>query len=188
MDVQRNFTPTCSESELVGRVRAGDRSAIADLYRLHARPMFRHLLGMLGERQAAEDAVQEIFIKAIEKIDAYQQGQGPFAAWLHRLAKNHAIDELRRRQRLRAVREESGLEGANSAMADLLAASEPWLGESRLRALVRLLPQSQQRVLFLRFAAGFDPPEVAGLLKLTPAAVRQQQRRAIKSLQNALTG
>tara|TARA_B100001123_G_C15306016_1_gene1022718 strand:- start:2110 stop:2580 length:471 start_codon:yes stop_codon:yes gene_type:complete len=87
-----------ADSKLVERYRNGDARAFEALvYRYH-RQVFTFLLRYVGDREAAEDLVQDTFTQVIEKIQRYEE-RGRFSSWLFRLAHNLALDEWRQRER-----------------------------------------------------------------------------------------
>ncbi|MBQ9470086.1 MAG: sigma-70 family RNA polymerase sigma factor, partial [Bacteroidales bacterium] len=84
-----------SQAELISRCRRRERSAQFELYRLYARGMFAVCQNILADTMEAEDAMQEAFFKAFDKIDQYR-GQVAFGAWLKRIVVNTCIDHLKR--------------------------------------------------------------------------------------------
>lgn len=99
------------ERAWVEAAQAGDRDAMRALYDLHAPRIFRAvLLPLVRDRHLAEDLLADTFVKAIEKLDAFRwQGRG-MGPWLMRIAKNLALDHLRRSGRF--TRWPEGFEGS----------------------------------------------------------------------------
>ncbi|WP_101067973.1 sigma-70 family RNA polymerase sigma factor [Roseovarius salinarum] len=90
-------TPEEIES-LLSRVATGDRGAFRQLYRHTSAKLFGIALRILSDRAEAEDALQDIFVKVWDNAGRYQaNGLSPMT-WLITLARNHAIDRLRRRR------------------------------------------------------------------------------------------
>src|SRR6201991_118875 len=85
------------DDRLVELVRQDNRQAFEALMRRHNRRLFRVARGVLGNDAAAEDAVQETYLRAYQRLDTYQP-QGKFGGWLTRVALNEAL-MMRRRQR-----------------------------------------------------------------------------------------
>ncbi len=83
---------------VIERARGHDAEALGDLYRRFVRRVFGLCRYMLGSRESAEDATSEVFLKLQRSIESYD-GSIPFPKWLLRVAGNHCIDSLRRRQR-----------------------------------------------------------------------------------------
>jgi RNA polymerase sigma-70 factor, ECF subfamily len=84
------------ESQALARLRSGDKSAVRTLYDLHASRLFRSvIMPMLKDRGAAEDALRDTFLSALERIGTFS-GDSAFS-WLAMIARNKAIDALRSR-------------------------------------------------------------------------------------------
>src|SRR5690242_14288870 len=80
------------------RVAQHDGEALAELYDLYAPRVFGLCLRILNERQIAEDLLQEVFVRAWERAELFQQARGSVGAWLMGIARNVCIDQLRRQQ------------------------------------------------------------------------------------------
>src|SRR6478672_4437500 len=91
-----------AEAELVERARRGDVYAYRDLVRLHERAAFRLAYFITGQREDAEDACQEAFLKAYRALDRFHPGQ-PFANWAMRIVANEARNRRSATQRARAI-------------------------------------------------------------------------------------
>jgi RNA polymerase sigma-70 factor (ECF subfamily) len=88
----------CDEdTELIGRAKSGDDSALTELYRRHERRVYNLALRTLGNPWDAADVAQEAFIKAFRNLGSFK-GEARFGTWLHRIAVNAAYDHLRRRK------------------------------------------------------------------------------------------
>jgi RNA polymerase sigma factor (sigma-70 family) len=134
----------------------------------------RRLQRMTGDRQAAEDLTQEVFVRAWRRAPR-EVPDAVLRAWLHRTASNLAVDELRRRTRqpLAAVEQ---LDAAAAEAADDGAARE---------ALAQLTPHDRL-VLLLRFHAGLSLRELGDLLAISEEAARKRVGRARRRFADAL--
>src|SRR5262249_44591262 len=135
-------------------------------------------------RDVAEVA-QEVFIRMLRALPDYEPAGTPFRFWLFRIARNHAIDVLRREKHSR-VEEEDRLNQLREAATAAGATHEGRLDDDRMALAVSDLPVEQQRPLLLRFGFGLKSDEVAQIPGCSPAAVRQQQSRALRRLQESL--
>jgi len=86
------------EDVLVARARDGDARAFEQLVRRHQRAMYAVALRILADPDDAEDATQNAFIAAWRRLPQFR-GQAQFSTWLYRIVTNHALNQLRRRQR-----------------------------------------------------------------------------------------
>jgi RNA polymerase sigma-70 factor (ECF subfamily) len=147
------------------------------LYSRFAPVVRRFVGGLLGDRDAAEDVTQNTFLKLLTRLDRYVPGEAPFEAWLLRVARNAAHDELRRRRASMATQ-----------LTDCDGAVEPE-GMFRTGILVdaiATLPQAQRQALVLRHVIGLSPHEIAHRLERSERAVNNLTHRARETLRDSL--
>jgi RNA polymerase sigma-70 factor (ECF subfamily) len=156
---------------------AQDRQAFAALYDRYFDALYRYCYVRLGSRDRAEDAVHQIFVRAMEAVDRYQEA-GRFRSWLFTIAHNVVADELR--ARLRGVTDLDlviTIDPAAGPEADALAASE----RRALASALALLPDDQRRAMELRLA-GLTGREIAHELGRSHEAAKMLQQRALTRL------
>jgi RNA polymerase sigma-70 factor, ECF subfamily len=146
---------------LVGAAQAGDRDAMRALY-VRFSGGVRVYVGRIVPQRDAEDVTQQVFAKLLTELDRYRPGEAPFAAWVLRVARNLAIDHVRR-SRLVPCEE---VRGADDVADD--AAHER--AESLREALAGLTAE-QRSVLILRHLVGLSPAEIAVELGRTVRSV-----------------
>jgi len=164
-----------SDRERVRRLVAGDPAALSDCFRDHGARIWRLARGMLGQSADADDATQEIFLRAREKAASFD-GRGAFGAWLRRLAVNHCLNRLSERRR-RDLRIES--DAPDTVALDSTPAIET--REALEQALARL-PVDQRTVLVLRELDGLSYREIAETLELPIGTVMSRLARARERL------
>ncbi len=185
------------DSVAVAAVLAGDREAFAILVRRYETRVrgycARMLQGSADGGADAEDAAQEVFVRAFRSLHRFR-GEASFSSWLYRIAANHCID-LARRERIRgwfrfgkeigdtseAVEVSSNMHGSLSA--ENAAESAPSLATRQI--LVRVLaalPPAQRSLIILREAHGLSYEELAQTLQLSEDSVKAHLRRARKRL------
>ena len=172
--------------ELVARAQRGDKEAIERLWALHESELHVHLSRYLRDPGDVAEAAQEVFILMLKALPGYEVRETPFRFWLLRIARNHAIDVLRRESHSRAETEDHLNQLLEAAGKGSGAPGPAWLDDPRTAAAFTSLSLEQQRMLLLRFGFGFTSEEVARLLGCSPEAVRQQQSRALRRLQATL--
>jgi RNA polymerase sigma-70 factor, ECF subfamily len=91
-----------TDEELVRRYVRGDRAAFASLVDRHERRVYNLAYRMLGRREDAADATQDVFVICLRKLGSFR-GQSAFTTWLHRVAANVCYEALRKRSRERLV-------------------------------------------------------------------------------------
>ena len=184
MNQATNAAGTTSDEELVALLRATPANGIAALYDRYGRLGFSMALRIVGERGAAEEVTQDVFMRCWRNLDRYQPSQGSLVSWLLSIAHNRAIDELRSRRGKDARREISD---------DVLmprAAVDPGFDEVLLRGEVRQalleLPPAQREVIELIFWNSLTRREVAEQLQLPLGTVHTRLRLGMDKLRGAL--
>jgi len=177
---------TLSDEALMEEVRAGRVSAFQALYDRHSRSVFNFFLRSLGDRRAAEDLLQETFLRVFARRGEYRP-LAAFRTWLFTIARNLLIDHLRQRGRRPEEEGEEHVSGRADPGATPLQEAEAGELEARLRAAVLRLPPSQREVLLLSRLAGLDAEAIAQITGASPAAVRVTLHRALRRLQELLS-
>ena len=141
-------------STLVAALRAGDPSALQALYELYAAPLVRFSAFRLGDAEAAQDVVQEVFIQVWQHARTFEdRGEAALVAWLYTIANHVVINHLRRRRRRPSVSLDATGDGAPLQGMDL---AHTVCEREALRAALAQLSPLQQQVIALRFTARAD--------------------------------
>ena len=144
------------ESALIARIRAGDESAMADLYDRYSGIVYGVALRVLGNTTAAEDVLQEVFLQLWRNPQAFDAERGRLPAWLAVIARNRAIDHLRKRP------PEDDIEDlAISTGVNLENAAAQKQAVDKVRGALAQLPAGQRRLLELAFFEGMTHSEIA---------------------------
>lgn len=171
-----------SDEMLMQEVRAGSVAAFQALYDRHSRAVFNFLLRLTGDRQIAEDLLQETFLRVFSHREDYRP-TAAFRTWLFTIARNLAIDQLRQRS---GSEELETAERVVDPGATPLQQAEAQELSDRLQAAVLRLPPSQREVLLLSRFAGLSHEEIAQVTGASPAAVRVTLHRALRRLRGLL--
>jgi RNA polymerase sigma-70 factor (ECF subfamily) len=175
-------------ARLVIGFQAGDRDAFAALYRRYFDRVYGYLKLVLRDHHEAEDATQQVFIKALEALPRYERRKQPFRAWLFIVVRNYAVQLLRRDNALVLESEELNNRvdrAAPTADAQLRALS--FVTDQDFMVLIGRLPLPQRQVLALRYMLDLPHAEIATILDREPGAVRAIHHRALKALETRLT-
>jgi len=167
------------EAMMLARAQRGDMQAFAALYERFGRPCFSLALRMLGQRQSAEDLVQEVFLKMIDTIRSYR-GDAPFGAWLKRLTVNACIDQLRRQRH--SGEDDAEAIFANTASDDAAAAEIVDTG-----SLLARLPPRARAVVVLHELEGYTHAELATLFRQSESYSKSVLARALKRLNSLVS-
>ena len=169
-----------SDDELVDRARHGENSAIEALVRRYNRRLFRVSRSILRDDAAAEDAVQECYVRAFMHLQQYEP-TGSFGAWLTRIAINESLMLKRRTQRtllsLDDVEEEA-IELQDNAALTTPDAAQATSARQLLELAVDALPQDFRVVFMLRVVEQLSVAETAASLDINEATVKTRLHRA----------
>ncbi|WP_107842062.1 RNA polymerase sigma factor [Metasolibacillus meyeri] len=167
------------EQYIIKQVLAGDQQAYGQIMDRYKNPLYATILRMTRNPQLAQDLVQEAFIKVYEQLGRYEE-TGSFKSWLYRIAINHCLDELRKKQ-YKIVNEE--LEEGQ-----LIEEEHPeviFLKKERGRQLEELLaklPEQERLILLLRYSNELSYEEISELLHISLSDVRNKLHRSKKKM------
>jgi RNA polymerase sigma-70 factor (ECF subfamily) len=192
---------TVPDAELVVAVTRGDTAALAVLYDRHAAVVYRTAFRRLGDRQSAEEVVQDVWLTLWERAGMFDPGQGSLPGWLTTIARNRATDRMRSLGRrpgvlpLSAVFAADGDAGRVLVDGSVLAASgasgDPALvvDELALRdamtSALASLPPDERSVLELGYYGELSQSEIAERLGIPLGTVKTRTRRGLLRLRGA---
>jgi RNA polymerase sigma-70 factor (ECF subfamily) len=163
--------------QAIARAKEGDREAVRLLYVRYADNVYGYVRSIVRDEKEAEDLTQQVFMKLMLVIGKYTDCGVPFSGWLLRLARNVALDHLRRRRptptedvvALDTHADESGRESAR----DLYAA-------------LATLPDEQRDVIVMRHIVGLSPPEIAEQMGRSESSIHGLHHRGRRALKQEL--
>ncbi len=160
------------------QVRAGDVEQLSILFERHHARLFGFCLGILGNREAARDLVQEVFFRLLKYRDSFRP-EAPFAPWLYRLARNACIDQLRRSGRERPA--DPDLDRADPAplVEEELERRDEL---QKLQSALARLPEDKRELLLLARSGTLSYEQIATLLGCTVGALKVRVHRALQLL------
>lgn len=147
---------TQDEAALIERIRSGDETAMADMYDRYSGIVYGVALRVLGNTTAAEDVLQEIFLQLWRNPQAFDANRGRLPAWLAVIARNRAIDHLRKRPP-----EDDIADMPISTGVNLESEAAQRLAVDKIRGVLSRLPQEQRRALEMAFFEGMTHTEIA---------------------------
>jgi len=183
-----------NETELVALAKAGDSNAFTVLLQQYDRYVYRVAFNITGNREDAEDAMQEAFFKAFDRVGQFQ-GNSLFYTWLVRIAVNEALMKLRTRHSLKELSLDEPVDVSDDAsvpreIEDWDENPEQRYAKAELENIisdaVRKLPAPYRAVYVLRDVEGLASEDAAALLGLSVAAVKSRLRRARLMMREAL--
>lgn len=164
--------------DIVERVKSGETAFFEQIIENFQQPVFSYCCYLLGNYHEAQDAVQEIFIKAYRKIYLYRS-KGSFAAWLYKIAYNHCINSIRRKNLVKFV-----------PLLEVLASSKTKC-DSRLKhkedmedvqEILRVLKPVDRSIMVLKVLYEKSFEEIGKIIGMKPATARKRFERAKKNI------
>ena len=174
-----------ADEDLISLVEANDDPvAFAALYDRHSRTAYSLAYRMMGERQSAEDLVQEVFLKVWRGAGSYRAERGSVRTWLLSIVHNRGIDQLRSTASRRRMQEKVEASAPRSQPSEAFAQS--WRNSQReqVREALSALPPEQLKILELAYFSGYTHVEIAGLLDLPLGTVKGRMRLGLKKMRN----
>jgi RNA polymerase sigma-70 factor (ECF subfamily) len=190
------------DTELMVSLVRGDPTALAELYDRYADVVFRAAFRRLGDRQLAEEVVQDTWLTLWDRAELFDPAAGSLVAWLSTIARNRAVDRLRALGRrpgalpLSAVfptdaGDDRALASSQLLMSDesshdpQLLLDEVELRDTMLGALATI-PADERQVLELAYYGDLTQPEIAQRLGWPLGTVKTRTRRALLRLRSLL--
>jgi RNA polymerase sigma-70 factor (ECF subfamily) len=170
------------EPALVERVRRGDPAAFDALVGSYMRRAFAVAYRLLGNREDAEDLVQDAFMAVLQKIDTFERGRG-FSPWFFRILVNRGLNA--RKARALRTTDEIPVAAAAAGFSPERQAEQTELRD-RLRGALAALPERQRVIVELFELEGFGSTEIAEILEIADGTVRWHLHEARKALRQAL--
>ncbi len=165
---------------------AGDNAAFHELFQRYKDRLFRFIVGAYAfNRHMAEDCLQETFVRVIRYRNRFDAGR-TFSTWLYTIARNHCVNELRRKQRRCEVSSPETVLQSLTAEKDSRQRMLADEAASAMRQAVWDLPEHLRSVFMMREMNGFSHSEIAEVLGLSAGNVRIQYHRAKKKLREQL--
>ena len=186
----RSSPPSAStDSEVLARAQAGDHEAFAQLYALHKRRIYSLCLRMVGNVTEAEDLTQDAFLQLYRKIGTFR-GDSAFSTWLHRLAINVVLMQLRKKG-LQLVSMDEAMEPTpEEGPGRSFGAPDPILSGAidrlALERAVASLPTGYRLGFILHDVEGFEHNEIASMLDCSIGNSKSQLHKARLKLRSAL--
>jgi RNA polymerase sigma-70 factor, ECF subfamily len=184
-----------SDAAAVERTLGGDRDAFRVLVERHSHNVFRLAYRMTGNRQDAEEVVQEAFLRAYQKLGQFA-ARANFGTWVYRIAANYAIDRMRQRKKEEARKVEptvydQGTENDPVTLVQDAAPTPERLAHNielrkHMEIALAALSHSERTAFVMRHWEGCAIEEIAVVLKSSSGAAKNTVFRAVQKLRLAL--
>ncbi len=178
-----------SDRSLIERMQSGDMAAFDELFERHRRPIYAYVRGMLMDSALAEDVTQETFLVLVRRVQSVDPARG-VSPWLFRVARNRAIDLLRKRRHEvpgggpeEAARPPADEESQQMSPAERLLESERHIA---LRQGLQMLDAASRDILTMHYFGGLTFREISDVLRRPLGTVLWMSRRGLKRLAQAM--
>ena len=170
--------------DLIDGCKLGDQKAQFQIYKLYYKAMYNTCLRIVNDSMEAEDVMQEAFLSAFEKIDAYS-GTVSFGAWLKKIVVNKSLDALSKQKEI-FENIDSYIEIKDESDDETSGREELDAKVEEIKAAIDALPDGYRVILSLYLLEGYDHEEIAEIMSITSGASRSQLSRARQKLINDL--
>jgi RNA polymerase sigma-70 factor, ECF subfamily len=170
---------------LMRRVAARDKAAFAALYQATSAKLYGVILRILGRRDVSDDVLQEVFIRIWERAVDYDAGKGSPIAWMVAIARNRALDEVRRKTMVSMEDSPQTLEVASDdpSPLDNLNQSQD---VQRLNRCLEGLEPDRRDIVVLAYRQGMSREELARRYQRPIPTIKTWLRRSLADLKDCL--
>jgi RNA polymerase sigma-70 factor (ECF subfamily) len=168
------------EAALIERIQSGDEAAMTEMYDRYSGIVYGVALRILGNATAAEDVLQEVFLQLWRNPQAFDASRGRLPAWLAVIARNRAIDHLRKRPLEDDIEELPISTGVN-----LENEAAQRLAVDKIRSVLSQLPHEQRRALEMAFFEGMTHTEIAAKSGEPLGTIKTRIRAGLMAIRKA---
>jgi RNA polymerase sigma-70 factor (ECF subfamily) len=173
-----------TDESILVKLAAGDSRALGALYDRYGRLAFFAAGRMLGDRAAAEDVVQDVFIAIWKHAASFDPGRGRVRTWLLASVRHRCIDVLRG-QPMSTSRESVGEDVTSGSSDDVWEAFGSKIDADEIRRALALLPEDQRAMIYLNYYRGLTHRQIAAHLRIPLGTVKGRMRLAIHKLRKS---
>ena len=172
------------ERRLTAGLRRSDPAALREIYEEHGALTFGYLVAAMGDRAAAEDVQQEVFLEVWRRGASYDPERSGLGTWIMVIARSRAIDALRKR--VREPRDPAGTVAVMEQIEDPSETPDELLERWRVAGLLRRLPREQSQLLRLRFYDGLSQTEIAERTGMPLGTVKMRMVQGLNRLRDLI--
>jgi RNA polymerase sigma-70 factor (ECF subfamily) len=173
-----------ADEDLMPLVESGDAEAFATLYDRHGRAAYSLAYRMMGEKQEAEDVVQEAFIKVWRSAGGYRVGRGSVRTWILSIVHNRGIDQIRSHARRGRMQDKVEASAPTSEPSEAFAETWKNAQQEQVREALNTLPHEQLKILELAYFSGYTHVEIADRLELPLGTVKGRMRLGLQKIRD----
>ncbi len=173
-----------ADEDLMSLVQGGNSDAFAVLYDRHGRSAYSLAYRMMGERQAAEDLVQDVFLRLWRSTASYRADRGSVRTWILTIVHNRGVDQLRSLSTRRRTQDKVEASAETSQPSE--AFTETWRNSQKdaVREALKTLPPEQLKVLEMAYFSGYTHIEISEMMELPLGTVKGRMRLGLKKIKD----
>jgi RNA polymerase sigma-70 factor (ECF subfamily) len=176
-----------SDQALLGRLQQGDEAALGALYDRYAPLLYSLAFRVVGDRQLAQEVIQDAFLRCWDQAERYDPARGRVAAWLIGVTRHRAIDVLRSRSHRARLREREALPASGSPGESGRAGdAEDVLLREAVSTALQALPESQRHAIELAYYGGLTQSDIAAATNEPLGTVKGRIRIGLDRLRQVL--
>lgn len=186
-DTQRKYLLMADE-DLISLVGNSDPSAFAALYDRHGGAAYSLAYRLMGERTAAEDLVQDVFLKVWRSAGGYRAERGSVRTWILSIVHHRGVDQLRSLASRRRTQDRVEATAPRTQPSEAFASA--WRNSQRdqVRQALDTLPPDQLKILELAYFSGYTHVEIAELLGIPLGTVKGRMRLGLTKIKTFFDG
>jgi RNA polymerase sigma-70 factor (ECF subfamily) len=173
---------TMHETELITALKEGDKNALGIVYDRYGAALYGVVLRVVQSPEAAEEVVQDVFVKIFRNIQSYDENKGKFYTWAINIARNTAIDATRTSEFKNRQKTDQFDFVVYSHTHPSTTISTDTIG---LKEIVSKLDEKHRKVIDLAYFQGYTQTEIEQEMNIPIGTVKTRLRLAIKELRKA---
>lgn len=177
-----------ADEDLMSLVQESNPEAFSVLYDRHGRSAYSLAYRMMGERQAAEDLVQDVFLRLWRSTASYRADRGSVRTWILTIVHNRGVDQIRSSSSRRRTQDK--VEASAEVSQPSEAFAETWKNSRRdeVREALKTLPPDQLKILEMAYFSGYTHVEIAEMMDLPLGTVKGRMRLGLKKIKDYFNG
>lgn len=185
-------SPNPTDERWMAQVVTGNAAALESLYDKYAPSVLGFAMRIVQDQAVGEEIVQETFWRVWKNAGSFQRERGPFSGWLFAIARNVAIDRLRKGKHQPQIRmddpieENHALENHPDPETNVAESAFSNLKHTQVRSAIQMLPKEQSQVIRLAYFQGLSRQEIAEVLQTPLGTVHTRARLALQKLRALL--
>lgn len=177
------------ENKLIERATSGDPAAFNRLMEMHEKRMYAVALRMFGNREDAQDSLQEAMLRVYRSIGGFK-GQSSFGTWVYRITMNTCLDEIRRKKNKQSASLDNMLDQGWAPTDEGASPEKRVMQQEMLKSIaqsIQELPEDMRSAIIMRDVHGYSYEEIADTLNVNVGTIKSRISRGREKLREKLS-